>query len=73
MLACLTKLYERLRLKANDAKTAVAPASRRNFLGYAFLCGRGGQVKCRVADKALKTFKQRIRQLTRRSGVGFKY
>lgn len=72
VLACLTKLYGRLRLKANDAKTAVAPASRRNFLGYAFLCGRGGQVKCRVADKALKTFKQRIRQLTRRSGVGFK-
>jgi hypothetical protein len=40
----------------------------RKFLGYAFWYGPGGQVKCRVADKALKTFKQRIRQLTRRSG-----
>lgn len=68
VLAGLTKLYDRLHLKVNDAKTAVAPASRRKFLGYAFWYGSGGQVKCRVADKALKTFKQRIRQLTRRSG-----
>ncbi|TAH44592.1 MAG: group II intron reverse transcriptase/maturase [Betaproteobacteria bacterium] len=68
VLAGLTKLYDRLHLKVNEAKTAVAPASRRKFLGYAFWYGSGGQVKCRVADKALKTFKQRIRQLTRRSG-----
>ncbi|WP_418646661.1 group II intron reverse transcriptase/maturase [Thauera butanivorans] len=68
VLAGLTKLYERLHLKVNDAKTAVAPASGRKFLGYAFWYGPGGQVKCRVADKALKTFKQRIRQFTRRSG-----
>ena len=68
VLAGLTKLYERLHLKVNETKTAVAPASRRKFLGYAFWYGPGGQVKCKVADKALKTFKQRIRQLTRRSG-----
>ena len=68
VLAGLIQLYERLHLKVNDAKTAVAPASRRKFLGYAFWYGPGGQVKCKVADKALKTFKQRIRQLTRRSG-----
>ncbi len=64
----LRKLYDRLHLRINDAKTAVAPASRRKFLGYAFWYGPGGQVKCGAADKALKTFKQRIRQLTRRSG-----
>ena len=68
VLEGLRKLYDRLRLKVNEAKTAVAPASRRKFLGYAFWYGSGGQVKCRVADKALKTFKQRIRQVTRRSG-----
>ncbi len=68
VLACLTKRYDRLHLKINEAKTAVAPAWRRKFLGYAFWYGSGGQVKCRVADKALKTFKQRIRLLTRRSG-----
>lgn len=68
VLAGLTKLYDRLHLKVNKAKTAVEPASRRKFLGYAFWYGPGGQAKCRVADKAIKTFKQRIRQLTRRSG-----
>ena len=37
----LRKLYDRLHLKVNDAKTAVAPASRRKFLGYAFWYGPG--------------------------------
>ena len=64
----LRVLYARLHLKVNEAKTAVAPASGRKFLGYAFWYGPGGQVKCRVADKAQETYKQRIRQLTRRSG-----
>ena len=68
VLEGLRKLYERLHLKVNDAKTAVAPASHRKFLGYAFWYGTGGQVKCRVAAKALETFNQRIRQITRRSG-----
>lgn len=64
----LRKLYDRLHLKVNDAKTAVAPASNRKFLGYAFWYGPGGQVKCKVAAKALEAFKQRIRDITRRSG-----
>lgn len=68
VLEGLRKLYERLHLKVNEAKTAVAPVTSRRFLGYAFWYGPGGQVKCRVADKALETFKQRIRQITRRSG-----
>jgi hypothetical protein len=45
VLAGLRKLYERLHLKVNDAKTAVAPASRRKFLGDAFWYGPGGQLK----------------------------
>ncbi|HBY62336.1 MAG TPA: group II intron reverse transcriptase/maturase [Solibacterales bacterium] len=68
VLEGLRKLYDRLHLKVNDAKTAVAPASNRKFLGYAFWYGRGGQVKCKVATKALDAFKQRIREITRRSG-----
>ena len=68
VLEGLRKLYNRLHLKVNEAKTAVAPVSGRKFLGYAFWYGRGGQVKCKVADKAKETFKQRIRQMTRRSG-----
>ena len=34
VLAGLTKLYERLHLKVNEAKSAVAAASSRKFLGY---------------------------------------
>ena len=64
----LRRLYEQLHLKVNEAKTAVAPASGRKFLSFSFWYGPGGQVKCRVADKAKETYKQRIRQLTRRSG-----
>jgi len=68
VLEGLRKLYDRLHLKVNDAKTAVAAASHRKFLGYAFWYGPGGQVKCKAAGKALETFKQRIREMTRRSG-----
>lgn len=68
VLEGLRRLYARLHLKVNEAKTAVARASGRKFLGYAFWYGPGGQVKCAVAAKAKETFKQRIRQLTKRSG-----
>ena len=39
----------------------------RKFLGYSFWFTKD-EVKRRVADKPLATFKQRVRQLTRRSG-----
>ena len=68
VLAGLTKLYERLHLKVNEAKSAVAAVSSRKFLGYTFWYGPGGQVRCKVADKAKATFKQRIREMTSRSG-----
>ena len=68
VLAGLTKLYERLHLKVNEVKTAVAPATGRKFLGYELWCSAGDRIKCAVARKALATFRQRIRQLTRRSG-----
>ena len=68
VLAGLKTLYARLHLKVNEAKTAVAPSSRRKFLGYAFWYGSGGQVRCKVADKAKEAFKQRIREMSRRSG-----
>jgi len=64
----LRGLYDRLHLKVNEAKTAVAPATGRKFLGYALWRSAGDRIKCAVAQKALETYKQRIRQLTRRSG-----
>lgn len=68
VLEGLRKLYDRLRLRVNEAKTAVAPVAGRKFLGYALWRGAGDRIKCAVAQKALVTFKQRIREMTRRSG-----
>jgi group II intron reverse transcriptase/maturase len=67
VMARLRKCYGKLRLKVNETKSAVASVTGRKFLGYSFWFGKEG-VKRRVADKPMATFKQRIRQLTRRSG-----
>ena len=68
VMALLRRLYGRLRLKVNEAKSAVASVFRRKFLGYSFWVAPGGVIKRRVADKAMEAFKERVRQLTRRSG-----
>lgn len=67
VMALLVKLYGRLRLKVNEAKSAVASVFRRKFLGFSFWVAAGGKIKRRVADKAMRTFKHRVRELTRRS------
>ena len=67
VMALLHKCYAKLRLKVNEAKSAVASVTGRKFLGYSFWVAKEG-FKRRVADKPMATFKQRIRQLTRRSG-----
>jgi len=68
VMAYLGKLYTGLKLQINEAKSAVASAFGRKFLGYALWVAKGKEVKCAVAKKALDNFKARIRQLTRRSG-----
>lgn len=68
VMALLRRLYGDLLLKVNEAKSAVASALGRKFLGYSFWVAAGGVVKRKVAVKPLLTFKQRIRELTRRSG-----
>ena len=40
----------------------------RKFLGYSFWVAKGQVVKLRVGAKALKVFKERIRQITSRNG-----
>ena len=67
VMAGLRALYGKLRLRLNEAKSAVAKATQRKFLGFSFYRYKG-QVKRRVAAKALQAYKARIRQLTRRSG-----
>jgi group II intron reverse transcriptase/maturase len=66
VMALLRQCYAKLRLKVNEAKSAVASVAGRKFLGYGFWFAKEG-VKRRVAAKPLATFKQRVRQLTRRS------
>lgn len=68
VMAYLRKLYDGLKLQINEAKSAVGSAFGRKFLGYALWVGKGREVKCKVADKAMQTFKARIRQITCRSG-----
>lgn len=68
VMGYLRKLYTGLKLQINEAKSAVASALGRKFLGYALWVAKGKEVKCKVADKPLQNFKARIRQLTRRSG-----
>jgi group II intron reverse transcriptase/maturase len=64
----LTQLYAKLKLRVNPAKSAVAPARDRSFLGYSFWFAPGKIVKRRVAPKALEKLKERIREITSRSG-----
>jgi RNA-directed DNA polymerase len=68
VMVLLRRLYGELKLTVNEAKSAVASVFGRKFLGYSLWVARADVVKRRVADKPLATFKQRIRQLTRRSG-----
>jgi len=64
----LTRLYAQLKLTVNPAKSAVAPARDRQFLGYSFWYAAGGRVKRRVAPKALVKLKERLREITSRNG-----
>ena len=67
VMALLRRLYNRLHLTVNETKSAVASVfANRKFLGYSFWVAKGGEVKRRVAAKAMTAFKQRARQLTRR-------
>ena len=68
VMAMLKRRYDQLHLQINEAKSAVANAFGRKFLGYALWEDRKGGVKCAVSGTALETFKQKVRQLTRRSG-----
>lgn len=68
VMALLRRLYDKLHLTINASKSAVASAFGRKFLGYSLWAAPKGEIKRKVSAKALATFKQRIRQLTRRSG-----
>lgn len=56
-------LSQRLKLKVNEAKSAVARPRDRSFLGFTI----NAQTNRRVSAKAVKALKYRVRSLTRRT------
>src|SRR6476661_3392676 len=58
-------ITQKLKLKVNEAKSAVARPQERKFLGFGFTAGP--DIKRTIAPKSLERFKQRIRDITRRA------
>jgi RNA-directed DNA polymerase len=66
VMASITQfITRRLKLKVNEAKSAVARPWDRKFLGFSFTNNR--KPKRRIAPKARQRFKDRVRVLTRRT------
>jgi RNA-directed DNA polymerase len=55
-------ITKKLKLKVNEAKSAVAKPQERKFLGFSFTAGK--EPKRKIAPKALDRFKERIREIT---------
>src|SRR5262247_2375809 len=58
-------ITKNLKLKVNEAKSAVARPQQRKFLGCSF--SDGPKIKHIIAPKALDRFKHRIREITRQA------
>jgi RNA-directed DNA polymerase len=66
VMASLTAfITQRLKLKVNSEKSAVARPRERKFLGFSFT--DEAQPRRRIAPKAVIRFKERVRELTRRT------
>src|SRR3989442_10543978 len=58
-------IVQKLKLKVNEKKSAVARPQLRKFLGFSFT--DGPEIKRTIAPKALERFKHRIREVTLRA------
>ena len=58
-------ISEKLKLKVNESKSAVAKPQQRKFLGFSFTSGK--ELKRKIAPKAIARFKERVREITRKS------
>ena len=54
VMEAMRRLYARLKLHVNEAKSAVARATERKFLGFSFWIAPGRKIKRRVATETLK-------------------
>ncbi len=68
VMAYLRKQYAGLKLQINEAKSAVASAFRRKFLGYELWVAKGKEVKCAVAHKA-KVIYRKLKALGAKQNV----
>jgi group II intron reverse transcriptase/maturase len=66
VMQALRRLYAKLHLRVNEAKSAVAPVQGRKFLGYTFWLSSKNEVRCTIARKALDAMKDRVRHMTSR-------
>jgi RNA-directed DNA polymerase len=67
VMALRRKRSTRLHLKLNEEQSAVARVSTREFRGIAFWRAPGGVIRRCVADKAVETLQERVREITGRS------
>jgi len=58
-------IMTKLKLRVNEQKSAVARPWERKFLGFSFTANR--EPKRRIAPKAVLRFKEKVRELTRRT------
>lgn len=66
VMASITRfITTKLKLKVNEAKSAVARPWERKFLGFSFTANR--EPKRRIAPQAVARFKAKVRELTRRT------
>ncbi|MGA3347109.1 MAG: group II intron maturase-specific domain-containing protein, partial [Terracidiphilus sp.] len=65
MMSITRFITQRLKLKVNEAKSAVARPQERKFLGFSFT--DGPEIRRAIAPKSLIRFKNKIREITRQA------
>jgi len=67
VMTSLRKLFTKLKLRVNEAKSKVTRATASKFLGFSFWVAKGRTIRRRVAPQAIARMKERVRELTRRN------
>jgi group II intron reverse transcriptase/maturase len=63
----------KLKLKVNEAKSAVDRPWKRKFLGFSFYT-KENEVRIRIHEKSIKRFKEKVREITNRNkGISMEY
>ena len=68
VMETLRRLLGQLRLRINEAKSAIAHPWERSFLGYTFFVTKKQEFRRGISVKALCAMKDWVRRITRRTG-----